>query len=129
MGADGGWLGHVLAAAAAVTQTAFLRPCSPGTASAKNVQKLTQGGGGSQARGQGWAARGREPFLLLSHGTRASHVARSYEAAQGDRAAPWGTKLRGLSLILKSVNVQSKKKKKGLPQNHGGDLWQSWPGS
>lgn len=39
-GADKGWPGHVSAAAAAVTQTAFLRPCSPGTISAKDIRKL-----------------------------------------------------------------------------------------
>lgn len=52
-----GWPGHVSAAAAAVTQTAFRRPCSPGTICAKDIRKLTQGEGGSQAEGRaawGW---------------------------------------------------------------------------
>lgn len=31
--------------------------------------------------------------------------------------APWGTKLRGFGLILKSINMQNKKKI--LPKNHG----------
>jgi len=52
MGANGGWPGHVPAAAAAVTQTAFLEPCSPGTVSAKDSRKLAQGEGGSQAEGK-----------------------------------------------------------------------------
>ena len=49
---NGGWPGHVSAAAAAVTQTAFLGPCSPGTISAKDIRKLAQGEGGSQAEGR-----------------------------------------------------------------------------
>lgn len=41
-GVGGGWPGHASAAAAAVTHTAFLGPCSPGTVSAKDIRKLAR---------------------------------------------------------------------------------------
>lgn len=72
-----GWPRHASAAAAAVTHTAFRWPCSPGTICAKDIRKLAQGEGGSQAEGR--AAWGREQFLLLRHSTSVSHVAGSYE--------------------------------------------------
>lgn len=52
-----GWPGHVSAAAAAVTQTAFRWPCSPGTVCAKDIRKLAQGEGGSQTEGRAASRR------------------------------------------------------------------------
>lgn len=90
--------------AAAVTQMTFLGLYSP----APIMPRKSENQAGRRwipDRGTVWTAWEREQFLLLSHSSRASHIAGSYEAAQGDWVTPWGTKLRGLSLILRSVNM------------------------